>query len=127
MKTLTAATVALLLVTAACAQDAPSPWFSEARWSALKTVDTLTSIGAGVSVNVYRFAPERSAWLDGCPIYDGVPGAVGGFGGLSTEIKGLPLLGFLLAPIAGVADCVGLGCKITKGETTVTAYVSTHF
>jgi hypothetical protein len=122
-------TVALAaLVAPVFAQDpAPSPWFSEAHWSALKTVDDLTTIGAGLAVNVYRFAPERSIWLDGCPLYDGGNKILGGFAGLSTEIKGLPVLEFILAPVASVADCVGLGLKVTKGEFAGAVYVSTHF
>lgn len=120
--------VVMLLVLAAsiaAAQEA-SPWFSELRFSAMKTAD-LTSIGAGVSINVYRWSAERSAYLDACPIYDLGANLVGGAVGVSTEPRGVPVLETLLAPILSVIDTAGVGGKWLDGEATFIGYVTTHF
>lgn len=103
----------------------PSPWFSEVKPCTLKTVDTLTSIGAGLAVNVYRWKEARSLWSDICLFYDGGQKVVGGFLGLSTERKGLPIIEQILAAID--ADCVGLGVSYDGTQATPTAYASWHF
>lgn len=112
--------VLVLAVATAHADAAPSPWFSEARGSIIKTVD-LDSIGTGLSINVYRFTPERSLWADGCFLYDGSSNLIGGAGGLSTEVKGLPIIGGL--PV----DCAGLGVKLLDNSVTPMAYLTVHF
>ena len=137
-RTVTVVTIAVtVLACAAHAADlpdptaAPSPWFSEARWSALKTADSLASIGTGLSVNVYRWTPERALWLDGCLLYDAPRELVGGFGGLSTEIAGLPIIESMLLPLqvltGGALDTVGIGAKYSYGNFAVAAYVTSHF
>jgi len=112
----------LALASAALPADAPapSPWFTAARFSAMKTID-LDSIGTGLSVNVYKFAPERSLWADGCALYDGSSNLIGGAAGLSTEVKGIPIIGGL--PV----DCAGIGAKFLDNEVTPMAYLTTHF
>jgi len=111
-----------LLATVAHADGAPSPWFSEARGSALKTID-LDSIGTGLSLNVYRVNPTRSIWADGCLLYDSSSNVVGGFGGVSTEPKGLPFADTFKAVFA----TVGVGVKLLKDDLTWAAYGTIHF
>lgn len=124
----------LALAFCLCAPPAaaePSPWFSETAWSAFKTSDTLESIGAGPSLSVYQWAPDHAVWLDGALLYDGAADAVGLFGGLSTEIKGVVILEALTAPVRllskDLLDNAGLGVKVTHGDVLPLAYVTTRF
>lgn len=116
-----------LLTNVAPAQAAPaekSPWFSEICPSAMKTANSLTSIGTGLSVNIYRFSEDRSLWADGCLLYDGGQDVIGGFAGLSTEIAGLPFVEVILAPLQ--ADCIGAGGK-WDGTAEFLLYCTWHF
>jgi hypothetical protein len=116
-----------LLANVVPAQAAPvekSPWFSEIHPSAMKTANSLTSIGTGLSINVYRLSAERSLWADGCLFYDGPQDVIGGFAGLSTEIDGLPFVEVILAPLQ--ADCVGAGGK-WDGTAEFLLYCTWHF
>lgn len=116
-----------LLTNVAPAQAAPaekSPWFSEICPSAMKTANSLTSIGTGLSLNIYRFSEDRSLWADGCLLYDGGRDVIGGFAGLSTEIDGLPFVEVILAPLQ--ADCVGAGGK-WDGTAEFLLYCTWHF
>lgn len=123
--------VLLLLITAAPimaqANDAPakSPWFQQARPCVLKGIDGLFSLGAGYSFAVYTWSPERAAWLDLAPYYDGDSHIVGGFAGASTEIKGIPIIETLLGPLE--ADCFGAGAKYSEGQTQFVIHASWHF
>ena len=124
---LTVALAALLAGSIAVAEEAaPSPWFSEVRFAAMKSVD-LDSIGVGGSLNVYKWSDGRSLWLDGCPIYDGSSNVLGGAAGLSTEAKGLPGVEMILRPVLSVIDCAGVGGKWVDGRLTWMAYVTTQF
>lgn len=125
---------ALLLLTATLvtAQEAaPSPWFSAVTPCAIKSTDSLTSIGTGLSINVYKWSEGRSLWADGCVLYDAPQEVIGGFAGLSTEIKGLPIIEAILAPLqvltSDALDTVGFGCKYSRGDATPCAYVTSHF
>ncbi len=127
MRYLTAALTIVLLALLICAPavaDEPSPWFSEIHPSAMKTANSLTSIGTGLSVNIYRFSEDRSLWADGCLLYDGGQDVIGGFAGLSTEIAGLPFVEVILAPLQ--ADCVGAGGK-WDGTAEFMLYCTWHF
>lgn len=129
---LLAVLVAALLAAPVCADGAAaSPWFSEYGWSAYKTSDTLESIGAGPSISVYQWAEDHALWLDLALLYDGAAETVGGFGGLSTEIAGQPILEAITAPIRllskDLLSNAGIGAKYTEGEWTPLLYVTTRF
>jgi len=124
-------TVAALLLLATAAVAEPSPWFSATCWSAEKTFDSLESVAAGPSLSVYKWAPEHAVWLDVALLYDGAAETLGGFAGLSTEIKGNALLEALTAPVRVISkdllSNVGLGAKYSDGALTGLAYVTTRF
>lgn len=103
----------------------PSPWFRQAKPCVLKGIDGLFSLGAGYSFAVYTWSPERAAWLDLAPYYDGDAHIIGGFAGLSTEIRGIPIVETLLEPLG--ADCFGAGAKYSEGETQFVIHASWHF
>ena len=92
--------------------------------TALKSVDGLTSFGAGFAVNFYKWREGRSLWTDVAPFYDGPSKLVGGFLGASTEIVGLPIIEPLLKPLG--ATCIGIGGKYDGTDYEVTAYASWH-
>lgn len=115
----------LISAPAVAADEAPSPWFSDVNFSTIKTADALASIGTGVSINVYRVAPERSLWLDLAPLYDAPRDVVGGFAGVSTEIAGLGVIETMLAPLG--ADCVGYGGKYDGNTLESIIYCTWHF
>jgi hypothetical protein len=110
--------------------DALASWFErhELRFCAVKSARTLESLGTGASLELKRLSEDHALWLDLCAQFEAGE-KPRGFGGLSTEIDGLPvpLLEKLLKPVQtltfGVFDCVGIG---TDGRG-VQAYLSTKF
>lgn len=94
---------------------ADTDWFDrhELRWCAMKSADTLESIGTGISLQLKEFAPGHSLWGDVCVQF--AEDRDSAFGGLSTEAEGLPvpLLEALLKPVRkltlGVFDRFGIG------------------
>jgi len=121
----------VLALLAATAAVADGQWFGEFGWSAIKTTDSLESIATGPSISVYQWEPGHAVWLDLALLYDGAADAVGLFGGLSTEIKGIGILEALTAPIRllskDLLDNAGLGVKVTHGDVLPLAYVTTRF
>ena len=129
MRTRTMLVVLALL--AATAAVADGQWFGEFGWSAIKTTDSLESIATGPSISVYQWEPGHAVWLDLALLYDGEANACGGFGGLSTEIEGQPILESLTAPIRLISkdllSNVGSGVKCTYGDWSALLYVTTRF
>jgi hypothetical protein len=83
------------------------------RWSLalFKSAESLAALGMGVSYRWTRIGPDNSLYADLAPYYDGAEW--GGFGGVSTEASGIPLLGVLIEKvqkaIAAGAARIGVG------------------
>lgn len=76
----------------------------QVKWCALKTVETLDSIGTGLSVELFPIAEDWSLWFDSTLLYDGVTEQLGAFGGLSTEIEKFPVLNIILKPMQTLSN-----------------------
>lgn len=107
--------------------DAVAAWFDrhELRFCAVKSANTLESLGTGASLELKRLSEDQSLWLDLCAQFEAGE-KPRGFGGLSTEITGLPIPlieKFVKSVTFGAFDCVGIG---TDGRG-VQVYISTKF
>jgi len=71
----------------------------EVKLAAFKSVNDLTSLGFGLSVELWPLTPTNSAWLDAAPTFDLDTKVLSGLVGLSTEISGVPLLAQIAAPL----------------------------
>ena len=104
-----------------------SKWFDrhELSFSVVKSARTFESLGTGASLELKRLSEDRALWLDLCAQFEAGE-KPRGFGGISTEIAGLPIPlieKFVKSVTFGAFDCVGIG---TDGRG-VQAYISTKF